>query len=48
MWESLTWLVLPLLLSWMLGPVGIGGFSGAAPLPSGMTRAPMVLSSTHM
>ena len=42
------WLILPLLLSWMLGPMGMGGFSGGGALPSGMTTAPIVSSSTHM
>ena len=43
-----TWLVLPEVLSWMLGPMGTGGFSGGAPLSGGITSAPMVSLSTHM
>ena len=38
----------PVALSWMRGPVGAGGRSGGAPIPSGMTFTRMMSSSTQV
>jgi hypothetical protein len=38
----------PRALSWMRGPVGAGGRAGGAPVPSGITLARIVSSSTHV
>ena len=39
---------MPSALSWMRGPVGAGGRFGGAPVPSGITLARIVSSSTHV